>query len=1066
MNSNMIHVRVVRATTSFLALRPGAFRRWWWPQVEPYTSRPTLGSAYRTLHSRTASSSPSAAPPRFNDPISIDASQHSAAAAAGEPPGASASTSFTAVSNAPPPPRRLLFLPAADSFAQSRVKNYLQRILATPAPEGTMAASSTGKSSKTGATTNSFSFADVVPRKLSAEEKELYTTIAEPSHAWTSSFELPVDVFVSDRLTRRYITATGVAVEPKTSIIAACMHAERCLDALRIPLFTSQQRQHQRVLQAQAEGRTSAEVSDVPHELSRVVLPPPVCLPSGASAQTTQRLASYQPRRERNAHPTARGSSSAGSGFDTSAESKGADNGTSGGHSRPPHQRRNTKKPRRRFDSYVTRYGGDPFVRTALNELAALQSTLFAHNRPNDGDDDVVDDEQELDSIRITAEEVAILQPELLPRERTPGAVPGHDERTKPMQTTVTTQAHPVTRETELYQYSHKSRIAKIDETEDGLYDLVDGFDGEWAMEPDVPGPWCLRDAGAVARVDKYVQRVSGHSFKDSVQVHFTEEDTFQFLQDKSRYGVEQKRWYTASLDLSEIGVRAVGKGTTQAVAFDLCAMHAERLLQWFGRPLYTNPHAQALYYDACLKWGRHMAAAPIDPSTVNVLSAKLPKAMKEWFRSRKMRVRGSEMNVMEKLLLLNRTVVHAYRKHLLEADIFATDKYTELFSLVEPCVRSFMVAMQHPFESAYFSLVYQKDSQYRTTIYLPLPDRYGARGGYAIASTPQNGIKLAALSAVDVLCALDVIPPVCMAQPRWQRLMELRESFGLLLPPSYVHQRLMENAATDAARAAVGPPPPPPHPLLRSPPGYRETLGLTTVIARHEDVWRIMLLDADIFDVVPGTAELKKSSRNHGGFDYAVLPLDFFREAVSYLFHWNVRVGEEHRHMFNYTGAQRYLHFRKTSANNFWMELPLDEAIYGKRIAMGRCLTRRGAERMMCIHALRILRTLKLAPWDLLGTAKLACVMYDANLQKADKRVRQWKWLCAAVLDGRADEEGEQLNLSIPEAEITMDVVTNNGGQLSSDATVNETTMLIDMKHVLSPHPVMSRELAVGTFG
>jgi hypothetical protein len=997
----------------------------------------------------------------------------SAAASSSPPPTLHPTT-------ATPPHQSFQILPAADSFAQSHVKNYVKRILSSPAPERTEVA--TLGSCVDISTSASPSVVDVVPRQLSTEERRLYAPTLDMTPAYVSSFLLPVDVFVKDRLTRCHITVTGLAADAKTSVIAACMHAERCLDALRIPLFASERRQRQRVLQAQAEGRTAAEVSDVPLELAQVLLPPPVALPSGATSSTTERMASYQLTQKTQVHSTM---AEEGAAFTPSAErstnncfssAASAEQGMNGGGGScsVPAQRHLRQKPaiprrpKRRCDNYSTRYGNDCFLQVALSELSLLQSTLFAHNRPPDDEEDDIDAAQEVNAMHISPEEVSVLNPDLLPRNGadTPSRYGDAVAATASGRAYRTNTSHSIMLEQTMKSQSRKGGLAKIDESEGGLYDLVECHPGEWYMEPEVPGSWCLCDAGAVARVNGYVHRVTGSTFKDSVQVHFTEEDTFQFLEHKSRYGVAMKQWFTVSLDLGEIGVRATGKATSQETACDLCAMHAELLLQWYGVPLYANPHAQALYYDACLKWGRRVAPAPIDPSTVNTQTAKLPRPLKELFRNRKRRLRCAEKNVMEKLLTLNRAVVHAYRKHFCEIDLFATDKYAELLSLVDSCLRSFMVAMQHPFESAYFNLIYSKDSQYRATIYLPLPVSYGIRGGYAIANTPQRSIKLCALNAIDVLCALDAIPQVCMAQPRWKRLMELRESLGFIMPGSYLYAKKLAKATTDAARAALGPPPPLPHPLLRSPPAYREIVGLSPTIPPHEDVWRILLLDAGVFDVAPDIMTTSKLTNTQGHNPYLHMPREFFAEAAKYLFRWD---GDEKglpQHFFHYTGAQRFQNTMRTTANNFWFELPLDPAVYGRRVAIGRCQNRRGAERMLYIHALRILRALKLAPWDELPLNELVRALYGGNINKAKRRLLEWRNLCEAVLDGRDDPEDENPALSIPEAQITKDVsapktATNSPTKRNEKSAATPVNML----HVLSPHPVMSRELAVLTF-
>lgn len=1004
----------------------------------------------RTLHTHNGA-------PKASAIGTVDPSDAGSSAARAGSATAASNELRTSATSATAPRRTvesLLFLPNADAFAQSRIKNYMQRLRTSAAPAVSETASLSGGQNHVSTTSST---SDVATHLLSKEEIQGYGLSEELDQAWLSSFQLPVDVFVDDRLARRHITAAGVAADAKTSVIAACMHAERCLDALRIPLFTSERRQHQRVLQAQAEGRTAAEVTDVPHALSQVTLPAPVFLPPKASAQTPQRLVSYQPTRTAGIT----GAGSTASAASTRVSGPGRDG--AGGPHLPPHQQprhRHAKqrKPPKRHENYTTRFGSDPFLQTTLTELAALQSTLFAHNRPSEGDAD--DDDG--GSVDLAADEVAILQPELLPRGDVPGTPRPSDDAAHSRAASAP-GAHSLMLEMGLFrkQKSHL-RMTDVDESEGGVYDLVEGDSMEWWMEPEVPGPSCLRDSGAVARVDQYVRRVSGHSFADSVQIRYMDEDTFQFIEQKSRFGVDLKRWYTASLDLGEIQVRATGKATTQEAALDLCAMHAELLLQWFGVPLYTNPHAQALYYDACLKWGRHVAAAPIDSATVNLQTAKLPKPLKEWFRSRKTRKRCAERNVQEKLLLLNRIIVHCYRKHLLEVDVFATDTYTELLSLLEPCVRSFMVAMQHPFESAYFNLVYTKNSQFRVTIYLPLPERYGVRGGYAIGSTPRRALLLCALNAVDVLCALDVIPPVCLAQPRWQRLLELRAAVGMVLPPSYLYARHLEAATSDAARAALGPPPLPPFAQLRSPPAYRDSPGFNPIIPPPEEVWRIMLMDVDVFDVIPSVVELAKLSHASGVSDYASMPRAFFVEAAAYLFQWRDSTDGLRRHVFQYLGAQRHLRYVRAFANTFWMELPLDKAVYGRRVAVGRCQSRRGAERAMYVHALRILRAMKLAPWDNLDMKQLAHDLYANDFVKAGTQLNDWKWLCATVLDGREDALSQPLNLSVPEAQITSEVPLRSDRKSPIGA---ETEAAVNMTRVLSPHPVMTQELAIISF-
>lgn len=955
------------------------------------------------------------------------------------------------------PQLTLVLVSHADSFAQSRIKNYVHRV------QGAAASAASGNTAAVSSITG-FGVVDVTPRQLSAEEAGRYTAPVNLSKAWVASFDLPVDAFVDGSLTRRPICVTGLAMGPKMAVIAACMHAERCLDALRIPLFTSERRQLQHAQQAEAEGRTAAAITDLPREFAQVELPAPVCLPAGASSNAAHSRPSYQP----NPKSFLAGKSGASASGSASLATPSTDS-VSPQHLTRKQQvemARRRRLPRRRSENYCTRYSGDVFMRTTLAELAVLQATIFNHNRlaaDGDGDDD--GDGLEMASMHITSQEESVLRPELLMGENAAAAAAGNAAGTA--RRPGSPVGHVVMRQPFLHRQHLKHRNL-IDETEGGVYDLVDGIQRDWVVVPEVPGSLCIFDPYAEKRVDGYVRREFGHAFADAVVISFSDEDTMCAVTDKQRLKAKLMRWYTATMELKHLGVCATGKATRQDVAQTLCAMHAESLLQWFGVPLYASSHAQALYYDACLRWGRRVAAVPVDPSTVNAQTASLPKPMKEWFRPSKVRARRSEMNVSEKLLLLNRVVVHNFRKHFLECDLFATDRYSEIFTLSEACLRSFMVAMHHPFEAAYFTLIYHTDAQFRTTIYLPLPERFGVRGGFSIATTPRNSVSLCALNAIDVLCSLDAIPAACMVQPRWQRMLELRESLGLLLPPSYLYRMRLQRCTTDAARDALGPPPPLPDPMLRSPPAYRETPGLTQTIAPSEEVWRMLLIDAEVYDVVPALQLLIEVYRAQliGG-DLMSLPAIFFTEAAAHLFGWSAEQQEYRRYMFHYTGAQRFQSMIKPVANNFWLALPLEEATYGRRVAVGRCLHRNGAERMLCIHALRILRTLKLAPWDSWEPAKLTLHLYKGSGPKTELRMQQWRFLCKYVLDGR-DGEGEDgadiAHQTTPEAEITSETVTAAAGSPSAAATEG-LAEAANMVHILSPHPVMSREAAGTVF-
>ncbi|KAG5474671.1 hypothetical protein LSCM4_03845 [Leishmania orientalis] len=967
---------------------------------------------------------------------------------------------------------KLVHLTQVDTFSQSRVKNYFQRVaIPSDACSLTVAGLRHGSSRSRGVETP--------PRLLSDAERAKYAVHIEPMasrNVWISSFDLPVDVLVDSKISRQTITVIGLAMEAKLAVVAACMHAERCLDALNIPLFTSEQRQHQRVLQAAAEGRTAPEVTAEPLELSSVQLPIGVFLPFATAAEAVRaagKTRSFQ-RLQTSSADAKRGRIGEGSGAsDASAQ---------GQSSRPLSGL--PRRPRRRWEAIEPRYGAEWFLRVAHEELATLQSTILAHNRAAEDDDDD-EDLDEMDSVVISADEVQILQPEVVPGRGADAAAPATGSVRNPGYREACGVRAPSAPRGLAYEHGvvhthSKSGSEMVDETEGGAFDLVETNCERWWLEKEIPGSCCLRDPGAVGRVSRYLMRVTGHDFDSSVQTRSAEEDTNVWQQQPMRLSVELKTWYTMWLDIPGIPVPAVGKATTPTGARDLCAMHAELLLQWFGIHVYDTPREQAMYYDACLRWGRLIAAEPIDPAMIDVKTASLPKPLKEWFRSiEKLRARRSERSVVEKLLHLNRVVVHLSRKHLVELNIMGTPNYAELLSLACPCLRAFMVAMRHPYECAIFCYVYTKGSQYRSTVYLPLPERYGVRGGYSIASTPEYSILLCALHGIDILCALDVVPAACMEQQRWQRMMELRESLGLVLPASYQYKKSLERASSPEAADALGPPPPPPHPRLRSPPAYRDVpLSPINKIPLSQEVWRIMLADADVFDVAPDMRSLSDEAarlRISSWFDF---PQTLFEEFAQYAFGWQVGERRHGEHLFHYAGPQQYRGLARRAANNYWMEIPLDRAVYGRRVALGRCFNRRGAERMMYIHALRIAHTLRVTPWDTLPLLKLAEELYGNNRTRATSRLCQWKWVCSVLLDcshiGGATGEPYKDGAVVPEAEITHEFVrpaealpaattTGSASAVSADGG-NGAPSATDMRHVLSPHPVMSRDLAVKT--
>lgn len=936
-----------------------------------------------------------------------------------------------------PPSAALQLFEKADMFAQSRVTNYVKRLL-----EYAVASEQTGDTPVGGTpTSHRLRLSSTPPRRITEAERQQWSAslaaVAAVEPLWTSVLQVPADVLRNGSLCRVEVSAVGFAADEKTSYVAACMHAERCLDALNIPLFTSAQRQHQRVVQAAQEGRTAPEMDAAPMEFSSVQLPHPVLVTKVARGGPTP-LRSYQPAPMNN-----------------KAERRFSSGAARGG----------IPRGRRSPSNFHPRYARDEFLTVTLGEMAQLQMTLFAHNRAMEDDEE----EDVATATTISPDEVCLLQP-----KSSSASSPAALSSTPTSLAHAGSGGHESICGTSLQQRGAKAlgyqlnglihhvdmKPHLVDETEGGVYDLVDGDPNEWWMEKEFPGPSCLYDEGAVHRVDHYFLRATERRFHEHVQLSLSEEETNIYDAERSRFCQRVHQWYTASVIVPHIGCTAIGKGVTPEVAEHLCGMHTELLLQWFGVPLYDTATLQAMYYDACLRWGRSVAPVPVDPSVQSVDLASLPKPLKQWYRNSKRRARGSDRNVMEKLLMLNRYVVSTFRQHLAEVDIFNNDQYAELLELVIPCIRSFLVAQNHPYEGAYFNFVYQKDIQYRVTIYLPLPERYGIRGGYAIGTTPATATKLCALCAVDTLCSLDAIPAVCLQQPRWQRMLEVRQGLGLLCPASY------RGPGQPLALPGTYTPP---HAQLRSPPAYREVPGTASRrISLHEEQWRIMLMDAGVFDVVPPRTALDDIMRECKLPSFSDVVRLLFNDYTEYAFGWTGEKRGSWQHASHYVGMQHYQGRRRVPANTFWVDLPIDRSAFGRRIAMGRCVSRIGAERMMCLHALRVIDSLGLAPWDKLSVNDLATNMYHGDTTRAYRGKEFWhnlrqRVLCADAFHSRVAEAVE----AAP-AIITREFPSSPSHSKESaerPTSLGTTSSSVDGRQILSPHPIMSYELALRTF-
>lgn len=794
---------------------------------------------------------------------------------------------------------------------------------------------------------------------------------------------VPVEALVSGVMQQTKLRAVGYAQKEKDAIVAACMHAERCLDELGIPLFTSDRLQRKRAEEAKRDGRYAPMPGDPVREVHVSELPFPVLykLEDTGSENVKTNKDTKSSFTHKSSHPVLR--------------------------SYQPHY----YTTKRRYNDFSRRFGGDPFLRGMAGELAYLQARIFQHNTQFPGMDD---GDEEGAPLTIDPVEVEVLQPTRASHDSSLTSDVASLSSCPAMRLALI-NSRPL----------NEHRVAGfIDESEGGRFDLVEGEKGTWWLHEQLPGLVCLFDPFAVQRInDVYMSQLNAR-FESCVETQMGEELT----QVDIGFGPQCRKnvmWYTASAPIpGHPSLRSVGKAMSFNHAVSLCAMHAELLLCFLGVPLSSNAMAQAKHYDACLRYGR--LVSPLPRELDNEVRALLPRPLKQWHRVKKTRKRGASMSVAEKLVALNRRVVAEIRQHLVEVDICSQPQYRELLELSVSTLRQFMVEQGHPYESAYVNYVYSENSQFRCSIYLPLPETFGVRGGNAIGASPESARELCALHAVDTLCALNV--PVTRNKEKLQRLLDLRKQFGLILP------RYLDGDGSGNNNMCFN---------IRSPPGYREVPGCaTTRIPPHQDVWNLIMADAGDFDVVKDV-EAEKCYKLALP-DTGTMLRGLFQ---TYLQTVGWAAGEQWSRIKHYQGLQHWNGRLRIPCNNYWMELPVDERLYGRRIALGRCVFRKTAEKAFIIHTFRILHALRLAPWDTYSDATLQRFIPSSRANIA--REREWwafvvrEFLTPSVEEGAAETSGSSV---VREAE----VVIPPGA---------------DLRQILSPNPVMMHELAKRTF-
>ena len=396
----------------------------------------------------------------------------------------------------------------------------------------------------------------------------------------------------------------------------------------------------------------------------------------------------------------------------------------------------------------------------------------------------------------------------------------------------------------------------------------------------------------------------------------------------------------------SAIATTSVNTETIYMEAFSLALERAS--------PLPSIPRSCFVKQDVDTEGGA--AGADDEPSLWRAPPAHI-KPLKEWHKvlkrnGEKSRHRYSSLTEEESFMSQHRQFVARHRMHLCEFGKIQDPALLEEMRFCRQLLREFCAAKGEHRRDSFVTFVLTEGSQYRTSYLLPLPPRYGNRGGYAIGYTAETSQLLAALHAVDTLCALCI--PITGDPAKYTKLTQIRRANGRI-PPSI---------------AAI-----PVNPLMRSPPAYRETDDSQARPPSHLEAWRVMMSDVSEFDPFKQPSNDPCIQLVRGG--EAPLMTILRQIIVNYMAvhggHPELRMDADKGDMLNsllghYNGHQRAGPRAAVAANNYWMEIPVP-ARFGRRFALGRCIQRKTAQKAFAVHFVRTLFTLGLYPNEALDT-------------------------------------------------------------------------------------------------
>ncbi|KAG5468370.1 hypothetical protein LSCM1_02350 [Leishmania martiniquensis] len=211
----------------------------------------------------------------------------------------------------------------------------------------------------------------------------------------------------------------------------------------------------------------------------------------------------------------------------------------------------------------------------------------------------------------------------------------------------------------------------------------------------------------------------------------------------------------------SPVELVASGKATERATAVLLACMHAELLLDAVGVPIFVDPVTQKAHAMAAWSYGRPAplpGAKPKNPSHVH-----LPQPLKElvMVSAGACRARTSPRSAEEDWFHRHDVVTE-------QSGTFVETAVAETTAMDD--ITAFLRAHGAIRVAAPFLQV-AIGSRVKSTVLLPLPDRYGIRGGVGIASNAKDADTLAAMHALDVLCMLGIpVKGTAALDTAWKR--------------------------------------------------------------------------------------------------------------------------------------------------------------------------------------------------------------------------------------------------------------------------------------------------------